>query len=301
MNNMQAETWSFGDLFDRINTLLGLPTFRELEASSNRDRDNCVHECSKTNQYYQTECLAKCGITPASITYNFPASQDPPDGDVSQLQHRNTNNKIYYNDEHISRHVPSVNATVMSGSERLNKILENYHNNNNQPELNSITPIDIKYFYWFAFLALVPILVLFYCCYKQFTKPQTSTYTQRNRITRSSHRRCAAAPIVQLPSEIQRTVSLPAYEDCIKPLPVMDMLQSEIVEEKTQADSSSKCTLPTSIPHHTSVLVPAAPLVRVRLGQQHHVSNSSPCTSTCNSPPPPSYRTVTYVTDSKQL
>jgi len=94
---------------------------------------------------------------------------------------------------------------------------------------------------------LTPVLVLFYCCYKQFTKPLTTAYSDSdNHSTRHPHyhRHRRRVYLGQMPPRENitisqknnsstlpnnsclsnaiinesriRTVSLPAYEDCVK-------------------------------------------------------------------------------------
>lgn len=261
------------EILNSLHKLLGLPV---IQGTIDPQHLDCIQKCSEVTHFYKTECLAKCGINPLHINtileansvldaYTSSATQQIIENEQKNIpnstNHENLDNtnkiiprvtelfhnltKTHENDVKISQNLTELHREIIR---RLFDAGGGGVGEEGAPGIQQtgLETVDVKYLYLFAFMALTPVLVLFYCCYKQFTKPLTTAYSDsNNHSTRHPHyhRHRRRIYLGQMPPRENitisqknnsstlsnssqpnaiinesriRTVSLPAYEDCVK-------------------------------------------------------------------------------------
>lgn len=277
------------EILNSLHKLLGLPV---IQGTIDPQHLDCIQKCNEVTHFYKTECLAKCGINPAHIntildTKLYTASSSNPNANIdsnkipnSTTPHENLNNssnqlprvtELFHNLTKENENQPEITKNLTElHKELIRRIFDSgggINNNPNQFGGPTLETVDVKYFYLFAFMALTPVLVLFYCCYKQFTKPLTTAYSDSNNHHsprhQQYHRHRRRVYLGQLPprenSELSiqnihssthpsnavinesriRTVSLPAYEDCVKSS-LSDLEDHTYSDKTSKIDSGSK-------------------------------------------------------------
>jgi len=268
------------NIIAKLNTILDKTFWKDVDM----DRAECVDACDRAE--YRTECLARCGVN-AATTYRDLGNHTGPWRNLSPTP---------------ILHFPEGGATMANAS-RDNSRRGIIRFDKADEELDNIIEVDIRYFYWLAISAFVPILILFYCCYRHFTRHPSQTNSNnyfagssRSNRSRQLHEARSAAPEIVLPSELQRTLSLPAYEDCVKISPGESGCEAEGTKgEHTEKGAALVIAGETHRQHHPSpVSRRVAEFSRASVARVHVISQI-PSVATS----PPSYKTLCSISGKK--
>ena len=161
------------ELLNSLHKLFGLPS---IQGTIDPDHLDCIKKCSKVTHFYKTECLAKCGISPQHLAKIY--NSVPNSTNININFHKIPNSTTLLNPHEIPN---STTLDQFANNNSIPRVIELFHNLTN-PDLElqqklirrlfdggtkedkspSLEYMDVKYLYLFLFMAITPILVLFY-------------------------------------------------------------------------------------------------------------------------------------------